>query len=222
MNDKSKTKTQKAQRRDIEFETENRGSLTLSPKPELERQNKPENPDEKPIYAGYIFFGSVTCAAIAALMFWSNSRVFLDAHAGSISALATIAIMVLTFAYVIYAKSQWKVMDGQLKEMRDTGIQMGQQVEVMRGQLTATQDLVGAYRDGLTQNRQRDRARVVIVLDRINPQPDVNLGVTCRLENGGQGRAFILNSLGKFVYSNTTDINPGIPPNWSRFFWVFV
>jgi hypothetical protein len=39
----------------------------------------------------------------------------LDAHAGIISALATVAILVLTYFYVRYSKRQWKVMEQQLE-----------------------------------------------------------------------------------------------------------
>lgn len=43
---------------------------------------------------------------------------FLDEHDGSITALATVAIVVLTFVYVKYSKRQWQAMNGQLEEMR--------------------------------------------------------------------------------------------------------
>jgi hypothetical protein len=42
---------------------------------------------------------------------------FLDRHDGSITALATVAIVVLTSFYVGYSQKQWEVMQGQLRQI---------------------------------------------------------------------------------------------------------
>jgi hypothetical protein len=48
---------------------------------------------------------------------WRNLWEFLDRHNGSISALATVAIVILTVFYVTYSKRQWETMRGQLEQM---------------------------------------------------------------------------------------------------------
>jgi len=41
---------------------------------------------------------------------WNAPWTFLDNHSGSITAIATVAIVVLTFFYVSYSKRQWEAM----------------------------------------------------------------------------------------------------------------
>lgn len=50
-------------------------------------------------------------------------RTFFDAHGGGIAAFAAIAVMVLTAFYVVFARSQWIVMEDQLQQMLDSSLQ---------------------------------------------------------------------------------------------------
>jgi hypothetical protein len=52
-----------------------------------------------------------------------NAIVFIDLHNGVATALATIAIAILTAFYVGYAKNQWMVMHAQLEEIRSSSAQ---------------------------------------------------------------------------------------------------
>jgi hypothetical protein len=56
----------------------------------------------------------VPSSIIAVIHALKDAFRFLDAHAGVISALATVAIVFLTVFYVKYSKRQWKVMQKQL------------------------------------------------------------------------------------------------------------
>jgi hypothetical protein len=73
--------------------------------------------------AGATIIFSSLILALSALLVWEKSRIFLDAHSGSISAIATVVIMMLTAFYAVYARRQWKVMEGQLEQMASTSEQ---------------------------------------------------------------------------------------------------
>lgn len=92
------------------------------------RNINPDGTDEiekasgAPKPAEIIIFSSVILAFIV-LLSWRSCRAFLDAHAGSVTAIATIAIVILTAFYVIYARSQWEAMEGQLRQMASSAAQ---------------------------------------------------------------------------------------------------
>lgn len=93
----------------------------------------------------------------------------------------------------------------------------------------ATSDLAAAARDaaqavvkGLEQNRNSNRARIKIIVDRINPQTTGPNMVRFRIQNVGFTRAFIINSLGKYLRSESPDIEPGSPPNNSLVYDEFI
>lgn len=86
----------------------------------LHRTNEVKKTSAAPQTGEIVIFVSLIVVLIC-LFAWRKSRIFLDAHSGSVSAIATIAIMVLTAFYVFYARSQWKVMESQLKQMIGSG-----------------------------------------------------------------------------------------------------
>ena len=57
---------------------------------------------------------------------------FLDRHNASVSAVATVAIVALTFVYVKYSKKQWKVMSDQLNEMKQSNTNIANQIDLQR------------------------------------------------------------------------------------------
>ncbi len=117
MVDKGKRKTQSSGRADIETDTSVGINLTATINPELASNNKQTNSNKKAHYGEYVIWFLIL-AAFLALPTWRRSREFLDAHSGMVSAIGTIAIMLLTIAYVRYSRHQWRVMDGQLGQMR--------------------------------------------------------------------------------------------------------
>lgn len=72
---------------------------------------------------------------------------FLDKYDGAITAIATVAIVALTFVYVRYSKRQWQVMSGQLEQMR-------QQLPQMQAATKAAQDNAKAAQDTLENQKQ--------------------------------------------------------------------
>lgn len=89
-----------------------RVNLVPTSKPESASNDKKPNPNTKTHYGEYVIWLAIT-AGFAVVIFWSVARDYLDKHNGSVSAFATLAIMLLTIAYVRYARHQWKVMDKQ-------------------------------------------------------------------------------------------------------------
>jgi hypothetical protein len=116
--------------------TIHRVNSAVSREPESPGNNETSQSDKKPNKRDYLYLVLVMCA-IAVLMIWRTSRSFLDAHNGSISALATVAIMILTVFYVMYAKNQWHVMDGQLKQMQKQATEMERQTRHIEGSVIA-------------------------------------------------------------------------------------
>ncbi len=78
--------------------------------------NKIKKPRGAPKASEIIIFATIM-AGFATLMSWATFRNFLDAHAGGIAAFATIAVMILTAFYVVFARSQWIVMEDQLQQV---------------------------------------------------------------------------------------------------------
>jgi hypothetical protein len=81
--------------------------------PETRSPSQTENTGKTRKYAMYVLWPVAALWRLFRWLFlWANE------HGPGITALATIAIMVLTFFYVRYSKRQWKVMSGQLEEMK--------------------------------------------------------------------------------------------------------
>lgn len=147
-----------------------------------------------------------------------------------------IAGSILAFSTLRKIERQTKANEGQLAEIKKAAEQADKtfalaelQAESARIAATATNDLVIAAKKaadaivkGLEQSRERDRARIRIVVDPINPQFTAHNGVTCHLENGGFTRAFILNSVGKYLFSDSLDIDPGNQATRSLFYDEFL
>jgi hypothetical protein len=94
-------------------------ALSVRHNQKLDGQTKEGDSKQEKKYSLYaVGFLTMFSVAVAVVLWWQPSRLFLDAHNGAISAITTFAIMVLTFFYVRYAKSQWAVMEGQLQEMQ--------------------------------------------------------------------------------------------------------
>jgi hypothetical protein len=83
--------------------------------PETNSQQQKEATSNKTTYTKNIMRPFI---ALGRLL--SDGFLLADKHDGGITALATIAIVILTWFYVGYSKKQWRVMDGQLREMKDT------------------------------------------------------------------------------------------------------
>lgn len=82
----------------------------------LQSTNKIKKARGAPKTSEIVIFATIMIG-FAALMSWSTFRCFLDAHAGGIAAFIAITVMVLTAFYVIFARSQWIVMEDQLQQM---------------------------------------------------------------------------------------------------------
>lgn len=67
-----------------------------------------------------------------------NSIAFIDRHNAFITAVATIAIAILTGYYVTYAKRQWIAMHDQLEEMRSSSLQTDKMIAVAAAQAEAS------------------------------------------------------------------------------------
>jgi len=103
--------------------TTNAGSaLVPSQNKNLDSTKEAKKTSGAPHAAEIVIFLAVGVALIS-FFAWDKSRTFMDNHAGSISATATIFIMLLTVFYALYARSQWKVMEGQLEQMSSSGNQ---------------------------------------------------------------------------------------------------
>ena len=89
------------------------GTAPLSSAPASTSQSAANDPKNKTQRGNHIM------RALVAVGRWvKNTFGFLDEHNGSITALATVAIVLLTSFYVEYSKRQWEAMQGQLEEMR--------------------------------------------------------------------------------------------------------
>lgn len=88
-------------------------STSLSETPTATRRTPDDKAKKKREFGAYIMW---TLAGIRRGI-TSLFRV-LDKHDGSITALATVAIVGLTFVYVRYSKKQWETMNGQLTQMQ--------------------------------------------------------------------------------------------------------
>ena len=92
-------------------------NLIPASKPELIGDNKQAQSNKKGHYGEYVIWILIALGIII-LIFCYSARKYLDDHSGMVSALGTIAIMLLTIAYVRYSRHQWRVMNGQLAQMR--------------------------------------------------------------------------------------------------------
>jgi hypothetical protein len=94
--------------------------VAISPTPNVHPHSakKIKKPRGTPKTGEIIIFTTIL-VGFAALMSRPNFRCFIDTHAAGISAFATIAVMALTAFYVVFARSQWIVMEDQLEAMHD-------------------------------------------------------------------------------------------------------
>jgi hypothetical protein len=65
-----------------------------------------------------IFIVAAEAAIIPLCLYWNKVWDFLDRHNGAVSSIATLAIMLLTAAYVVISGRQWEAMNGQLEQMK--------------------------------------------------------------------------------------------------------
>jgi len=84
-----------------------------SSSPTSASQSKAENTSNRGKYAKYIVW-----PVIAMYRFLRGSFLLADQHSGGITALATVAIVVLTIFYVKYSKKQWETMQRQLNDSK--------------------------------------------------------------------------------------------------------
>jgi heme/copper-type cytochrome/quinol oxidase subunit 4 len=117
MVDKEKRETQTSSGSDIHTNTPVGVSLIASSTPESVSDDKETKSKKKAHYGEYVIWFLIVLAFVV-LPTWHVTREFLDKHNGAVSAISTIAIMLLTIAYVRYSRHQWQVMDGQLGQMR--------------------------------------------------------------------------------------------------------
>src|ERR1051325_5001873 len=117
MVDKEKRETQSGDGSNIQTRTPIWIRLFTSQKPEMAREQKKSQSNHKGHYGEYVIW-ILILAAFITLPSYRFTREFLDAHSGMVSAIGTIEIMLLTIAYVRYSRHQWRVMDGQLGQMR--------------------------------------------------------------------------------------------------------
>src|SRR6185312_11412168 len=71
----------------------------------------------KPHYPEYILWILIVLG-LCSLIVWKDCRDYLDRHNGSVAALSTVVIAILTAVYVRYSGRQWRAMEGQLAEMK--------------------------------------------------------------------------------------------------------
>jgi hypothetical protein len=117
MVDKNKRDAQTDGGTDVQPNTPVGVSLVAANKPESVSNNKESNPKKKGHYGEYVIWFLIPVGFLV-LLSWHFTRELLDKHNGAVSAIGTIAIMLLTIAYVRYSRHQWQVMDGQLEQMR--------------------------------------------------------------------------------------------------------
>jgi hypothetical protein len=117
MVDKNKRDTQTDGGAGVQPNTPIGASLIAANKPESVSITKENNPKKKGHYGEYVIWFLIPVGFLVFLS-WGFTRELLDKHNGAVSAIGTIAIMLLTIAYVRYSRHQWQVMDGQLEQMR--------------------------------------------------------------------------------------------------------
>lgn len=109
--------------------------------PQTHSQGQEEHASKTRQYTTYVAWPFV---AIWRLFRWLF--LWADDHDGGITALATVAIVVLTMFYVRYSRKQWIVMDGQLKEMKKASSQQQRIARVEFGEAIVNQSQLFVYR----------------------------------------------------------------------------
>ena len=104
---------------------------------------------------GEVIISTTIIIGFSVLMSWAKFRSFFDTHAGSISAFATISVMVLTAFYVVFARSQWIVMEDQLQQM----IESSSQTERLISETHKSAEAAKASADALVAS---ERAWIII------------------------------------------------------------
>jgi hypothetical protein len=95
-------------------------SATLGNAPAAASQSQTKESQQPRNYSRYVVRPFVTIWGVVRLSFG-----FLDKHAGSITALATVAIVILTCFYVRYSKKQWETMRESLQVTERAYITVG-------------------------------------------------------------------------------------------------
>jgi hypothetical protein len=91
--------------------------LFASQKPEVAGEQEESDSNHKAHYGEYVIW-LLIAFGFTSLIFVRPEREYLDNHSGMVSAIGTIAIMLLTIAYVRYSRRQWHTMEGQMAEMQ--------------------------------------------------------------------------------------------------------
>ncbi len=133
---------------------------TLPSVEEESEAKKPAQCTSNPPQRTQQILGSFNTIIRQTLLKIQNAIVFIDRHNGVVTALATIAIAILTAFYVGYAKNQWMVMHAQLEEIRSSSTQTDKLIAASTVQSeaskisaeTARQTLIASQRAWLGPN----------------------------------------------------------------------
>jgi hypothetical protein len=113
MVDKEKRETKSSSGSNIQTNTMVGVNLTATSKPELISNHKKTNTNKKAHYGEYVIWFLIALS-FTGIFLYGRALDFFDKHSGAVSAVGTIAIMLLTIAYVRYSRHQWRVMEKQL------------------------------------------------------------------------------------------------------------
>jgi hypothetical protein len=109
------------------------GNTTGGDLPASTGQSQAQNSGDERKYAQYVVWPFV---AIWKYLIRPVGQ-FLEGHHASVTSVATVAIVALTFAYVHYSKNQWTVMKGQLEEQESTSRPYVYVIAIMGHPMTA-------------------------------------------------------------------------------------
>lgn len=144
---------------------------------------------------------------------------FLDKYDGAITALATVAIVVLTFNYVRYSKRQWEAMDGQLEVMRQQLPELQRASKAAEDAAKTGQDTVVEMRNGTDLQRNIARLiygipKVVLAFHSVSRDEQGRIWADVQFQNFGKQNADNLRAAIKVAFRRSP---PPHPPKLSDF-----
>lgn len=139
--------------------------------------------------------------AVQAALFWQQKKIMSE-HKVSLEQLASAA-----GNNVDAIKAQGLIMDSQLNAMQGQLTAIENQNRTMEDSVAVARESASIARLSAEAAIEKERARLKIVVDKINPQVTLNSTI-CQLENYGLSPAFISEVKVRFLYCLPRDIVP--------------